>query len=62
MNKNLIYESAKTKFEGELLDVVIKQINDYIELKESNYIIKNEYQINDKVFLRGSRKANKKTF
>ena len=51
MNKNLIYESAKTKFEGELLDVVIKQINDYFELKESNYIIKNEYQINDKVML-----------
>lgn len=51
MDKNLIIENVKKKFNGELLDIVIKQINDYFELAESNYVVENKYQINDKVFL-----------
>ena len=51
MDKNLIIENAKKKFNGELLEIVIKQIEDYFELAESNYIAKNNYQINDKVLL-----------
>lgn len=51
MKKELIIENAKKKFKGELLNIVIKQINDYFELNESNYVIKNKYQINDKVIL-----------
>ena len=51
MNKELIIENAKKKFSGELLDIVIKQIKDYFELQESNYIVKNNYKINDKVLL-----------
>lgn len=51
MDKNLIIENAKKKFTGNLLDIVLKQIDDYFELAESNYIVKNNYQINDKVLL-----------
>lgn len=51
MNKSLIIENAKKKFKGELLDIVIKQIDDYFELTESNYIARKNYQINDKVIL-----------
>ena len=51
MNKNLIIENAKKKFNGELLEIVIKQIEDYFELAESNYIVRNTYQVNDKVLL-----------
>lgn len=51
MNKNIVIEKAKKKFKGELLELVIKQINDYFKLSESNYQIVNKYQINDKVKL-----------
>ena len=51
MNKELVVESAKKKFSGELLEIVIRQIDDYFELAESNYVIKNKYQIGDKVML-----------
>ncbi len=51
MNKDLIYENVKKKFNGELLDIVMKQIDDYFDLLNSSYVIKNKYQINDKVIL-----------
>ena len=51
MDKYFIIENAKKKFKGELLDIVIKQIEDYFELVESGYVIQNNYQINDKVIL-----------
>ena len=31
MDKNLIVENAKKKFNGKLLDIVLKQIDDYFE-------------------------------
>ena len=49
MDKNLIIENAKKKFNGELLDIVLKQIDDYFKLAESNYIARSNYQLNDKV-------------
>ena len=51
MDKKLIIENAKNKFNGELLKIVIKQIEDYFELAESDYIAKKKYQINDNVVL-----------
>lgn len=51
MNKDLIIKNAKEKFTGELLDIVLKQIDDYFELKDSKYQIKHNYKINDKVIL-----------
>ena len=51
MNKELIINNVKNKFEGKLLDIVINQINDYYELEESNYIVNNNYKINDDVIL-----------
>ena len=51
MDKNLIIENAENKFHGELLDIVLKQIEDYFELYNSDYIIKNNYQIGDSVSL-----------
>lgn len=50
MNKELIIENAKKKFNGELLDIVLKQIDDYFKLSKKE--IKNtNYQIGDKVIL-----------
>lgn len=51
MNKISILENAKRKFNGELLDIVLNQIDDYFKLANSNYKVKNNYQINDKVLL-----------
>lgn len=51
MNKELIIENAKTKFTGELLEIVLKQIDEYFLLKDSSYQIKHNYNINDKVIL-----------
>ena len=45
MDKNLIIENAKKNFNGELLEIVIKQIEDYFELAESNYVAQKNYQI-----------------
>ena len=52
MNKDLIIKNAKEKFTGELLNIVLKQIDDYFELKDSKYQIKHNYKINDKVILK----------
>lgn len=51
MNKELIIKNAKEKFNGELLDIVLKQIDTYFELKESSYQVKHNYQVNDQVIL-----------
>ncbi len=51
MNKKLVIKNAKKKFNGELLDIVLKQIDDYFLLAESQYKIKNKYNINDEVIL-----------
>ena len=51
MNKNIVIENAKKKFDGDLLEIVIKQIEDFFELQESSYVVENKYQINDDVKL-----------
>jgi len=51
IDKELVYENAKKKFSGELLEIVIKQIDNYCELDNSNYIISNKYNIGDLVYL-----------
>lgn len=51
MNKELIIENAKKKFTGELLEIVLKQIDDYFELTNSPYQVKHNYQVNDQVIL-----------
>lgn len=51
MNKELIIKKAKEKFTGELLDVVLKQIDTYFELKDSTYQVNHNYKINDQVVL-----------
>ena len=54
MNRDLIINNTKKKFEGELLDIVLKQVDNYFELAESNYEIKNRYRIGDEVILNES--------
>ena len=51
MNKEFINNNSKKKFDGELLDIVLKQIDDYFELAESNYKIENKYNVGDDVVL-----------
>ena len=49
--KDLIILNAKKKFSGELLEIVLKQIDVYFELAESGYKIENKYTIGDNVVL-----------
>lgn len=51
MNKELVINNAKKKFNGELLNIVLKQINDYFELDESDYKVQNTYNVGDEVTL-----------
>ena len=51
MNKEFIINNSKKKFDGELLNIVLKQIDDYFELVESNYKIENKYCVGDDVVL-----------
>ena len=51
MNKELIIENARRKFSGELLEIVLKQIDTYFELRNSNYVINKKYNLNDDVIL-----------
>ena len=37
MNKEFIINNSKKRFNGELLGIVLKQIDDYFELAGSNY-------------------------
>lgn len=51
MDKELIINNARKKFSGELLEIVIEQINDFFTLLESNYIVRKKYEKNDSVLL-----------
>ena len=51
MNKELIVDNAKKKFNGELLDIVLKQIDNYFELSKTDYKIENKYNVGDDVIL-----------
>lgn len=51
MDKELVVKNAKKKFDGKLLDIVLKQIDDYYELSNSDYKIINKYNIGDDVVL-----------
>lgn len=51
MNKEISIENAKKKFKGELLNIVLQQINDHYELAESNYEVFSHYKIGDNVIL-----------
>lgn len=51
MNKELIKNNTKKKFSGELLDIVLNQIDNYFKLAESNYKVENKYHIGDEVIL-----------
>lgn len=51
MNKELVVKNVKEKFDGELLDIILKQIDDYFELAESDYKTDNKYNIGDSVII-----------
>ena len=51
MNKGISIENAKKKFNGELLDIVLEQIDNHYKLIESNYEINNKYNVGDDVIL-----------
>ena len=51
MNKEYIINNIKKRFSDELLDIVLKQVDNYFELAESNYEIENKYNIGDEVIL-----------
>lgn len=51
MNKEVVINNAKRKFCGELLDIVIEQINDFFSLFESEYIVNKRYEKNEYVLL-----------
>ena len=51
MDKEFIINNSKKKFDGELLDIVLKQIDDYFELAKSDYKPQNKYDIGDDVIL-----------
>ena len=51
MNKDLVVNNTRKKFKGELLDIILNQINNYFELVNSNYQIHHNYNIGDEVIL-----------
>lgn len=51
MNKEISIENARRKFSGELLDIVLQQINDHYDLIDSNYQVEVSYKIGDDVIL-----------
>ena len=51
IDRELVIENSKKKFNGELLDIVLKQIDNYCELENSNYKVPNKYNIGDMVYL-----------
>lgn len=51
MDKELIIKNTKNKFNGELLEIVLNQINAYFELKNSGFIVEKKYNLNDDVIL-----------
>jgi len=51
MDKQLIIKSAKKHFDGQLLDIVISQIEKFFEVYNSDYQVKHNYKIGDSVNL-----------
>lgn len=51
IDKSIVIENSKKKFEGELLELVLKQINTYFELADSNYVPSSKYEVGDDVIL-----------
>jgi len=51
MNKELIIKNAKKRFKGTLLQKVLKQIDNFFEISNSNYIVKTNYKVGDEVVL-----------
>lgn len=51
MNKELIVKNAKKHFEGELLEKVLKQIDTFFEVLNSDYITTSNYKVGDDVVL-----------
>ena len=51
MNKESIINKTKKKFKGELLKIVLKQIEDYFELANSSYKPNKRYNVGDNVIL-----------
>jgi len=51
MNKEVIIELTKNKFNGKLLEIVLNQINTYFELKNSGYVVDKKYNLNDDIIL-----------
>ena len=51
MDKELIINNVKKAFDGELLDIISKQIEVNYELANSDYKIENKYKIGDDVIL-----------
>lgn len=54
MEREIIKKYARNKFNGKLLKIVLEQIDDYFELRESNYMIRNKYRKGDQVILNSS--------
>jgi len=51
MNKELVIKNAKKRFRGNLLRKVLKQIDIFFEISNSDYIVKSNYNIGDEVVL-----------
>ena len=52
IDRELVIENSKKKFNGELLDIVLKQIDNYCKLEDSNYKVSSNYNIGDMVYLK----------
>lgn len=50
-DKELIIKNARNKFNGELLNIVLEQIDTYFDVSASKHKIINKYKIGDKVSL-----------
>ena len=51
MKKENILKNISGKFDGELLKIITKHIDNYFKLDELNYKIKNKYKVGDNVIL-----------
>lgn len=51
MNKELVIKNAKKRFKGTLLQKVLKQIDNFFEILNSDYAVKTNYNIGDNVIL-----------
>lgn len=51
MNKEIIIKNAKKRFKGALQKKVIKQIDNFFDILNSDYVVKSDYKIGDNVIL-----------